>query len=266
LGSEYIQFRILYVLYDKFESTGSSQGIQAADILANPELSYVGSIALSTEINYLAKKKFITILSDMPSDANTDWLEINSPGIDTIRFVIKYFPIYLKDVEDQECKDKAKHILAIQNEYGKRVEIYAFIKSHLDYFQEFVDKTQAISLNPIPYNQGKPLGGNTYNVYMSDVFQNIQNSTIINKSSVQNAFNKLESNKENSDALMKIAEFINKSGDIAAGGLFNDFTDELNKQTPEKSRLENIWSGIEKVLPTATSLSTLAIKIMSLFS
>ena len=68
------------------------------------------------------------------------------------------------------------------------------------------------------------------------------------------------------DALIKIAEFINKSGDTAAGILFDDFTSELAKGTPEKSRLENIWSGFEKLLPAATSLTTLAIKIMSLFS
>lgn len=65
---------------------------------------------------------------------------------------------------------------------------------------------------------------------------------------------------------MKIAEYIDKSGDLAAGALLNSFADELNKQTPDKSRLEKLWSGIERVLPTVTSVTSAANKIISLFS
>ena len=54
---------------------------------------------------------------------------------------------------------------------------------------------------------------------MGDVFQNIHNSTIINNSILKCSFNKVttERDKEVSNALIQIAEFILKSGDPAAG-------------------------------------------------
>jgi hypothetical protein len=62
---------------------------------------------------------------------------------------------------------------------------------------------------------------NSYNIeigsiYMGDVFRNIQNTTIINKSNIQNAFNKIqkEHDEETSKALVKVAEFIENSRDL----------------------------------------------------
>ncbi len=102
---------------------------------------------------------------------------------------------------------------------------------------------------------------------MSDVFQNIQNSTILNKSIVENAFNRVkkEHDEDTSKALVKIAEFIEKSGDPAAGALFTNFTEELNKPTPDKSRLKSFWSGVEKALPTINTVAEAVAKIVPLF-
>lgn len=96
---------------------------------------------------------------------------------------------------------------------------------------------------------------------------NIQNSTIVNRSSIQNAFNKLEaSDKQTSEAFVKLADFIDKSGDPDAGTLFNGLSDELTKSTADKSRLKSLWSGIEKMLPTITTVAGTATKIVQLFS
>jgi hypothetical protein len=104
-------------------------------------------------------------------------------------------------------------------------------------------------------------------VAMGYVFQNIHNATIINKSNVQNAFNKVgkEYDEETSKALVKVAEFIENSKDPAAGVLFDNFTEELNRPEPDKSKLKSFWSGIEKALPTITSIATTVAKISSLF-
>lgn len=101
-----------------------------------------------------------------------------------------------------------------------------------------------------------------------DVFENIANATIINKSTIQNAFNKVKSEHDEatSKALIKIAEFIEKSNEPAAGALFNSFTDELNKPQPDKSKLKSFWTGIQNVLPSIVSISESVAKIVTLFA
>jgi len=85
---------------------------------------------------------------------------------------------------------------------------------------------------------------------------------------VENSFNKVkkEYDDETSKALVKVAEFIEKSKDPAAGALFNSFTEELNKPEPDKSRLKSFWSGIQNNLPSIVSISESVAKIVTLFS
>jgi hypothetical protein len=102
---------------------------------------------------------------------------------------------------------------------------------------------------------------------MGDTFKDIKNSTIINKSLVENSFNKVrrEHDDEVSNALVQIAQFIEEKGDPAAGALFDQFNQELNKPQSDKSRLQSIWSGIEKVLPSITTIAGTVAKIAPLF-
>jgi sugar-specific transcriptional regulator TrmB len=118
--------------------------------------------------------------------------------------------------------------------------------------------------HPAVYNIETIIQGN---VSLGDIFENIHASTIINKSMLENSFNKVkkEHNEQASKALVKVAEFIEKSGDPAAGALFNNFTEELNKPQPDKSRLKSFWSGIEKALPSIASVSEAVAKIVTLF-
>jgi hypothetical protein len=103
---------------------------------------------------------------------------------------------------------------------------------------------------------------------VGDNFENITNSTIINKSLVQNALNKVknENDEETEDALMKVANEIVKSKDPTAGVLFDRFTEELNKPQPDKERLKSYWRGIENALPTIRSISEVESKIIPLFT
>ena len=70
---------------------------------------------------------------------------------------------------------------------------------------------------------------------------NVIGKNIINRSNVLNAFNKVqeEYDKGTSEALVKVAQLIEKSGDPAAGILFNSFTEKLNKPEPDKSKLKS---------------------------
>ncbi|WP_340114869.1 hypothetical protein [Maribellus mangrovi] len=105
------------------------------------------------------------------------------------------------------------------------------------------------------------------NITMGDKFENISNSTIINKSVVDNAFNKVKSvaDEETANAIKMIAEKVNESGNVAAVSLFNNFSEEIEKEKPEKSKLEQYWNGLISVLPSITSLVGVAEKVIGLF-
>ena len=102
-----------------------------------------------------------------------------------------------------------------------------------------------------------------------DSFQNIgAGTTIINKSLVENSFNKVEREygEDTKKALEQISQFIEKSNNPAAGALFNSFNQELSKPQHEKSTLKGIWDGIEKVLPSIATIAGTVAKITSLFA
>jgi hypothetical protein len=101
-----------------------------------------------------------------------------------------------------------------------------------------------------------------------DSFQNITNATIINKAIVQNAFNKVqeEYGEETKKALEQVSQFIENSDNPAAAALFNSFNQELSKPQHEKSTLKGIWDGIEKLLPTITTIAGTVAKIVPLFT
>jgi hypothetical protein len=92
---------------------------------------------------------------------------------------------------------------------------------------------------------------------MGNVLYNIKN---VNNSLVESSFNKAKQDydDETVKALTKIAEFIEKSGDPAAGALFDIFNQELNKPQPDKYKLKQVWSGIENVLPSIATLPVLS--------
>ena len=118
----------------------------------------------------------------------------------------------------------------------------------------------------IVYVTGDLIGGGRK--VMGDNFENISNSTIINKSFVQNAFNKVknENDEETGRALLKVAEFIENSDNPAAGALFDSFTKELSNPQPDKVRLESFWRGISNAIPAIKSIIEVKSKIIPLFA
>jgi len=263
LSSEIIQFTVLNLLYDRFE-TRQRAWVRLYELLNSEELNYLDENLVATEIDFLAEK---TILTGASGDGQPPFTEvkINGTGLHIVRFVSREFPKYLSEIENEECKLKFKQISAMQNEKERRMEILSFIKEKPNYFEDFVQKTDALSLNPIYYYASRQQVGSTFNMY-GDIFQNIHGSTIVNKSSLENAFNTLHPDQETSEALIMVAEFISNSGNHAAGALYNAFTDELTKSTPEKPRLKGIWKGIEAILPAVTSVAGVVTKIIPLLS
>jgi len=102
---------------------------------------------------------------------------------------------------------------------------------------------------------------------MGDKFENIQNSTIINKSIVQNALNKASAlgGEDVEAALKEIAAHVDESGNVAAGAVLNQFADEVNRDQPDRSRLRQYWDGLVTILPSVASLGSAAAAIAKLF-
>jgi hypothetical protein len=101
---------------------------------------------------------------------------------------------------------------------------------------------------------------------MGDYFNNISNATIINKSTVQNAFNKVKEKTDETTAaaLAQIADHIEKSGNREAGEVFNAFSEELQKPEPKKSLLKSFWDGITTVLPTVSAIAGITEKVIKM--
>ena len=86
---------------------------------------------------------------------------------------------------------------------------------------------------------------------MGDTFSNISNSTIVNRSIAQGAVTSLQRRNEpdSAEAVNRLANIIEQSGNNEAGEYFDSLTEELQKSAPRKTVLRSMWEGIQKVLP-----------------
>lgn len=100
-----------------------------------------------------------------------------------------------------------------------------------------------------------------------DIYNNISNSTIINRSLLQGSLNKAQEigGVDAAKMLEAIGKFVEQSGNSEAGELFDQFNEELQKPQSRKSVLRNAWGGLVKTLPTVTSIAGAVGAISKLF-
>lgn len=105
------------------------------------------------------------------------------------------------------------------------------------------------------------------NITMGDKFENISNSTIINRSIVDNSFNKIKSlaDEETARIIKLIEEKVNEADNAAANSLFNNFNSEISQDNADKSKLQQYWNGLVSILPSLDSIASLAEKVIGLF-
>src|SRR5664279_2205820 len=91
---------------------------------------------------------------------------------------------------------------------------------------------------------------------MGDVFKNISGSTIINRPRIEGALSVLQQNNkaDSVEALNKLVEFVEQSGNKEAGELTEELTQELAKPKPRKSLISTIWRGIQALLPDVSKI------------
>ena len=105
-------------------------------------------------------------------------------------------------------------------------------------------------------------------VTMGDRFQNVTGGTIVNRSLVDQSFNRVRqtAGADVAEALQQVAAIIEASGNKAAAEQFDAFNEELQKPEPRKSVLRTLWSGVVAALPSLDTAVDLAAKIGTLFT
>jgi hypothetical protein len=92
-------------------------------------------------------------------------------------------------------------------------------------------------------------------------------STVINRSNVVNAFNRLgaESGPETKAALSKVSETIEKSGNKPAGLIFEQLVNDLGNEKRDRSTLQEYWKTITQLVPDVAKMADAVAKVTALF-
>jgi len=99
-------------------------------------------------------------------------------------------------------------------------------------------------------------------IVKGDKFENVQNSTIINRSKLREAQFAIQSHgKDVGDVLDKVAAIVEASRNAAAISLFDNLVGEFQKPEPSKSVLKQFWIGLTKLLPDIAKIAGAAAKI-----
>ena len=99
-------------------------------------------------------------------------------------------------------------------------------------------------------------------------FNNAQNFTFVNKSNVENSFNKLKDqfDEETASVIRQIAEIVEKSKKSEAVELFEAFNEEVNRPEPKKTLLKTFWSELSTILPVLSTTASIAEKVIKLIN
>lgn len=94
---------------------------------------------------------------------------------------------------------------------------------------------------------------------MGDKFENISNSTIVNRSSLINALNRLDSQGDDEAvaSLRELEQVVSESNNSNAADCLDSFTEELNREEPRKSVLQAMWNGILTALPYVANIAAI---------
>lgn len=99
-------------------------------------------------------------------------------------------------------------------------------------------------------------------VHMGDVFQGISNSTIVSRSKVEGAFNKLQNGGQGEAAnlIIDIGQRVSDSNNPAAGAVYAQIAEEVAKPTLDKGILKSCWDGLVAILPPLANLTAAVVK------
>jgi hypothetical protein len=112
------------------------------------------------------------------------------------------------------------------------------------------------------YSRHYEINLNIHELRLGDTFSDVTNATIINRSGVINSLNGLPSdNAELRPAIMRVVDFINRSGNRSAAKQFEALIEEVEKRVPETAVLSKLWTAVITELPGIQNLTGVAEKM-----
>jgi hypothetical protein len=176
--------------------------------------------------------------------------------------ILKELFDYFKDTTENEFDSFEAKVIPVesiteavdqfQNNKGRHVK---FSLPHDAFYQK---AAPALTPNQILFVK------NDY--HMGDTFNGINNSTIYNRSTFSDAFNSVKTkySEDSARALEIVRALVEGSKDQQAGEVFDSFNEELSKEKPRTSVLQNLWGGLIKLVPLISETVGLVDKILPL--
>lgn len=195
---------------------------------------------------------------------------------DSVRFMAIWGLEHLgKDINPQFLPVILKIIKASKEKKSlKLFKILSKIQNRCQYYNHKIyQETQLFSTQSLLTESRKNSSNNIQFVIedlmliVGDKFDNIQNATIINRSLLKNTFDKTkkEMDDDTVNALLKIANEVERSKNVEATVLLKKIIEELKAQQPDKLKLRQCWEGLITLFPNVATLTALGTKIADLF-
>ncbi|TAJ13099.1 hypothetical protein DMA11_10565 [Marinilabiliaceae bacterium JC017] len=198
----------------------------------------------------ISKRNGFDILQDFKSFSNIKFTDLPS-------FIVwdtslkNAIAIPLSELDNNQILMSIQHIVQSIKDNKNLKEVAT---SGLNYINTQLDKKQPKQIH----------------YFMGDSFEfnNAQNFTFVNKSTVKNSFNKIKEqfDDETAEVITQIAEIIESSKNKEAAELFDAFNEEVNKPEPKKSLLKTFWTGLTAALPLLSTTASIAEKVMKLIN
>lgn len=138
----------------------------------------------------------------------------------------------------------------------------------LQVMRSLADARSALYSPGMVASPNAPVTYQTVEVTMGDRFENISQSTIVNRSHLESSLNRARDigDPAAAEALRTLAAAVERSGNARAVDTFDRFTEELARPEPRKGRLRSLWDGLVAALPTLKDVAGLADNIAKLFA
>ena len=135
----------------------------------------------------------------------------------------------------------------------------SFIDELVSIFSDAIDKRIRSATYNINAEKAKIVNKSVHveEAVMGDKYSDIHNSTIINRSTLNNALNSVEAKfgKETADALNLISTHLENNPSEIGKDLFNSFNAEFAREKPNKNILRTLWDGFLEHLPDTAKIT-----------
>jgi hypothetical protein len=149
MSDRYIQYRILYSLYDNYYS-GQPYGVDIKNLLQDESLGYIHQTILVGEIMYLEDSKLLERKRVSHGVDAIIQVKITAKGIDIVNEILDMYHKYLENKEHMDLQGAYNNISAIPDLLGKRRATNFYIRKRSDLFRNFLRTTNIFAKLLIP--------------------------------------------------------------------------------------------------------------------